>query len=216
MEDYYEDFLRAYLWDLYRSEAKIETLIKKAIKEEYPIYHFKRVRIVPRIAKILGMLKGMLPKEGTLLDVGIGKGRTTWPILETFTNNRILSIDKDENSFFMASHVKMGGINNFYPMLGDIAEFKLDLKIDILSALEVLEHIPNYKKAIKNMCSLSDKIIISVPSEPDDNPDHVNLFTEEKLVALFGINKMELKFDNVPGHLIAIASKKSEEISEEK
>lgn len=53
-------------------------------------------------------------------------------------------------------------------------------------ASEVLEHIPDVKKAIENIVLVLKKYIaISCPNKRDSNPDHINFLTPEILNILF-------------------------------
>ena len=50
-------------------------------------------------------------------------------------------------------------------------------------------------------------VVVTVPSKPDNNPEHIHLLTKDKLTGLFlraGCEK--LKFGGVSGHLMAVAS----------
>ena len=47
----------------------------------------------------------------------------------------------------------------------------------------------------------------TVPSKPDDNPEHIHLFTKESLGELFrSVGCSKLNFGAVPGHLFMVAS----------
>ena len=50
-------------------------------------------------------------------------------------------------------------------------------------------------------------MIVTVPSRPDDNPEHIHLLDKERLRAAFasaGVSR--LSFGGVPGHLTLIAT----------
>ena len=50
-------------------------------------------------------------------------------------------------------------------------------------------------------------IVVSVPSKPDDNPDHIHLLTQEILETLFNdAGCKKLKFDEVNNHRILFAT----------
>ena len=79
----------------------------------------------------------------------------------------------------------------------------------MVTLLEVLEHIKDYKKAIKNAIRLSSSfIVITVPSKEDNNPEHINLLTKDILTKVFNENNItNLKFGSVNGHLFLVARK---------
>ena len=74
--------------------------------------------------------------------------------------------------------------------------------------LEVLEHIPKVEQAVNAAVRLTRRyVVVTVPSKPDNNPEHIHLLTKERLTELFSAAGCErLKFGGVNGHLIAIAS----------
>ena len=50
-------------------------------------------------------------------------------------------------------------------------------------------------------------VVATVPSRPDDNPEHIHLLTKQKLTELFeNAGCRRLHFDGVPGHLFLAAS----------
>ena len=73
--------------------------------------------------------------------------------------------------------------------------------------MEVLEHIPNVEEAIRAAVRLAKRsVIVSVPSKPDNNPEHIHLLTKPILTELFAkAGCANLHFDGVPNHLIAVA-----------
>ena len=93
-------------------------------------------------------------------------------------------------------------------------ETLLPVDIDAMCAknrelLEVLEHIPNVRVAIRNAVRLARRFaVVSVPSKPDNNPEHIHLLTKPILTAYFEeAGCKALRFDAVSGHLILIARK---------
>jgi len=71
-----------------------------------------------------------------------------------------------------------------------------------------LEHIPDYDAAGQAAVRLARRlVVVTVPSQPDDNPHHLRLFTQEMLETSFrnaGVTR--LKFDAVRGSRVLFAS----------
>ena len=108
----------------------------------------------------------------------------------------------------MLEDIKNGGIDNLTVINSDFCNLQLDKKsVDVVTMLEVLEHIENVEKAVEKAVEIAKKyIVITVPSKPDDNPEHIHLLTKNDLTAIFnrlGITK--LTFDGVNGHLFMVA-----------
>ena len=73
--------------------------------------------------------------------------------------------------------------------------------------LEVLEHIPEVERAVKAAVKIARKyVVVTVPSKPDNNPEHIHLFTKDKLTNMFQSAGCEkLHFDGVEGHIFMVA-----------
>ena len=78
--------------------------------------------------------------------------------------------------------------------------------------LEVLEHIPEVEKAGTAAVRMAKKyVVVSVPSKPDDNPEHIHLLTRDILTELFTqVGCGRLHFSGVNGHLILVAALEKE------
>ena len=114
------------------------------------------------------------------------------------------------NRLELLNNIKTGGINNLNVLNQDLTNLTLlDNSFDVVTILEVLEHIPNVEKAIKEAIRVSKQfIVITVPSKEDNNPEHIHLLTKDKLTQLFNNNGVtNLKFSGVNGHLFLVAKK---------
>lgn len=73
--------------------------------------------------------------------------------------------------------------------------------------LEVLEHVPDTRKALAEVCRVARRFaLFSVPSKADDNPEHIHLFDQQQLRSLLseqGIGRVS--FEYVLNHLLVIA-----------
>ena len=107
----------------------------------------------------------------------------------------------------MLSCIIGGGLENLSVLKSDIVnDFIPPKSVDVVTLLEVLEHIPNVKKAIENAVKIAKKyIIVTVPSKEDDNPEHIHLLDKQTLTNYFNeCGVTNLSFDGVNGHLFMV------------
>ena len=189
------------------SEDEQNELIELGRESGVKLYHFKKSdRQLPRVSKTLGFLKGIYLE--TLLDVGSGRGVFLLPFLEDFPYVNVTTVDILDKRIEMLSDLVSGGVENLTVKKADVCEQPFpDNSFDVVTMLEVLEHIPNVEAAIQAAVNMAKKyIVVTVPSKEDDNPEHIHLLTKERLTACFnacGVKR--LSFDGVTGHLIMIA-----------
>ena len=173
-------------------------------------HYFKAKEDLPRVKSVLGFLQGVIPAGQckTLLDVGSGRGAFLFPLLRDFPTLEVTSIDILPHRIELLDCLHQGGITNLHPILGDICTWNApDKSYDVVTMLEVMEHIPDTEAVVRNAIRLANNyIVVSVPSKPDDNPEHIHLFSNEDLKSLFmehGCKKV--KFISVTNHRIMVA-----------
>ena len=98
--------------------------------------------------------------------------------------------------------------------VGDICTFKIDKKFDLISCFETIEHIRDYKTAIKNLYDLLNKggtLLISSPNRPVTSPNcntlndkpsnefHTQEFIPEELLLLLSENGFSADKNNLYG-----------------
>ncbi len=185
-----------------------EKIIESAKSLDIKLYHFKYSdRQLPRVNKVLGFLKGIYFES--LLDVGSGRGVFLIPFIEEFPYIQAKSVDILDKRIDMLSDLANGGIDNLGVEKANICRQPYpDNSVDVVTMLEVLEHIPDVEAAIRAAVNMARKyVVVTVPSKADNNPEHIHLLTKEKLTKYFtacGVSKFS--FDGVPGHLFMIAN----------
>lgn len=177
---------------------------------EMKMHYFKTKEDLPRVQVVLGFLQGIVPAGQcrSLLDVGSGRGVFLFPLLREFPDLEVTSVDILPHRVELLDCISKGGVSNLHPMLADFCSEELPEKsYDVVTMLEVLEHIPDTEAAVRNAVRLArNYIIVSVPSKPDDNPEHIHLFSNDDLKNHFldaGCSKV--KFISVTNHRIMIA-----------
>ena len=185
-----------------------EDLLALARERGIDLHHLKRFDELPRVRAVLGFLRGIRPAE--LLDIGSGRGAFLFPFLRAFPGTPVTSVEKDERRADMLDAVSRGGFDRLSAVRADICSWDApDAAYDVVTMLEVLEHIPDVRSAVLNACRIARRYVaVTVPNKPDDNPEHIHLLTKPVLTGLFkAAGCADLKFDAVPGHLILFAKK---------
>ena len=170
------------------------------------LHYFKRHDALPRVSAVMGFLRGIQPES--LLDVGSGRGVFLFPFMREFTRVPVTSLDILERRVELLKAVHDGGLENLTALNASICDWDApDHAFDVVTLLEVLEHIPDVQAAIANAVRLARRyVVVTVPSKPDDNPEHIHLLTKPILTKLFeSAGSSALRFDGVPGHLIMTA-----------
>src|SRR5262249_8543652 len=143
------------------------------------LHKFKRQAELPRVRRVLGVLQGFAP--GGLLDIGSGRGAFLWPLLDRFPHLPVIALDHNPIRVIDIDAVRRGGWENLSSLLADATAIALaDDCMDVVTALEVLEHMPRPAMAAAEAVRIARKFVIaSVPSKEDDNPEHIQLFDRE-------------------------------------
>ncbi|MBO0794797.1 MAG: class I SAM-dependent methyltransferase [Ktedonobacteraceae bacterium] len=188
------------------SAAEAQVLIQLAQVQELRIHRFKRTMELPRVRKVLGILRGLQPRN--LLDIGSGRGAFLWPLLDSFPSLPVTCVDMLDYRIADLQAVQRGGIVQLSALQADVTALPFgERTFDVVTMLEVLEHVPDTRRALAEICRVASRfVILSVPSKEDDNPEHIHLFDQRRLRSLLeeqGIRRVS--FDYVPNHMIVVA-----------
>ncbi len=169
-------------------------------------HYFKRHEALPRVKAVLGFLRGVRPES--LLDVGSGRGVFLFPFMREFPWVPVTCLDILDRRVALLNAIRDGGVESLTALKESICDWDApDRAFDVVTLLEVLEHIPNVRAAVTNAVRLARRyVVVTVPSKPDDNPEHIHLLTKPVLAELFHSAGCDnLQFDGVPGHLFMVA-----------
>ncbi len=186
-----------------------EGLYQLGKEQGMKLYRFKDThRDLPRVRKVLGFLKGIAFES--LLDVGSGRGVFLFPFLTDFPWVQVTALDILEHRVAFLQQIARGGVERLTAVQADLCRQPFpENSFDVVTLLEVLEHIPEVDRAVQAAVNMARQfVVVTVPNQPDNNPEHIHLLTKDKLTALFHAAGCEkLSFDGVNGHLILIARK---------
>ncbi len=191
------------------TEVPVRTadLLAFARARKLSVHRFKQSALLPRVKTVIGILKGLYPDE--LLDIGTGRGVFIWPLLNELPDLKTVCIDLNSRHIKVLSAVSSGGYPNIQARTMDATCIQYpENSFHTITMLEVLEHIPDYRQAAVELLRVARRfIVISVPSKPDTNPEHINLFTKKDIMNLFGRPPVKnIRFSTVPNHMIAVVS----------
>ena len=178
-------------------------MLRFEVERLHIIHAFKKIDpLLPRVKKVLGFLQGVQP--GSLLDVGSGRGAFLFPFLDRFPWVETTSIDLLDHRIDFLQTLSAGGLQNLKAVQADLCSQPFpERSFDVVTLLEVLEHIPDVEAAVSAAVRMGRKyIVVTVPSKEDNNPEHIHLLTKEVLTGLFEkAGCTRLHFDGVHGHL---------------
>jgi ubiquinone/menaquinone biosynthesis C-methylase UbiE len=208
MNEYYARPLEAYLkGNGYRTVAGGTDAYSAGKAAGLKVHYFKRSALLPRVGLVLGFLRGI--EFDSLLDVGSGRGAFLWPFLDEFPDKETHVVDLLPQRVALHRAVAAGGTFNLHVHEGDVRSLTLpDKSVDVVTLLEVLEHIPDVAGAVRNAVRMARRhVVVTVPSQKDDNPEHIHLLSKERLRELFGAAGCgKLNFGGVPGHTFMVAT----------
>lgn len=171
-----------------------------------PLHYFKRVPLLPRIQWALGVLHSLQPAE--LLDIGSGRGKFLWPLLDAFPALPVTAVDVDPRRVRDLEAVQLGGIDRLTVRQANAVQLPFAARaFAVVTLLEVLEHIPTPAPALAEAVRVARRaVLLSAPSRPDDNPEHLHLFGEADLRALLlAAGAIQVKVQQEPGHWLVLA-----------
>jgi ubiquinone/menaquinone biosynthesis C-methylase UbiE len=181
-------------------------LIRLGLARELPLHRFKRTMGLPRVARVLGILRGLQPAR--LLDIGSGRGVFLWPLLDTFPDLPVTAVDRLPHRVADIAAVRAGGVAQLTASRQDATALAVRTNgADVVTMLEVLEHIPEAGRALAEACRVAGRfLILSVPSRPDNNPEHIHLFDRAWLTErLHQHGAARVSIEYVLNHLIVVA-----------
>lgn len=186
--------------------GQMEAICQAGRQAQLKLYRFKDHSDLPRVQKVMGFLRGVWPES--LLDVGSGRGVFLFPLLSEFDALPVTSVDVLDYRAAFLQDIRRGGVETLTALEQDICAWDMpDRSFDVVTLLEVLEHIPDVERAVRAAVRLARRyVVLTVPSKPDDNPEHIHLLTKDRLTDLFTrAGCTSLRFDGVPGHLFMAA-----------
>ena len=190
------------------TEKDTAALISYGAEHGLKLYHFKIKDDLPRVRAVLGVLYGIQPQN--LLDIGSGRGVFLFPFMRDFPYVPVTSVDILPHRVEMLKSIAAGGMTKLEARNENICTWEAsDESYDVVTMLEVLEHIPDAEAAVRNAVRMAKRfVIVSVPSHPDSNPEHIHLFTKDMLTEMFtSAGCRKLNFSGVNGHMILVAGK---------
>ena len=210
MVNFYAEFAAAYARGKLElnSDCSDEEALAQAQAAGLRLHRFKRSSQLPRVRRVLGILRALEPER--LLDLGTGRGVFLWPLLEEFPELAVTCVDVLDYRVADLQAVARGGVPRLGAIEADLNSLPFeDGQFPVVTMLEVLEHVPEPQQALKEVCRVAERsLVVSVPSQADDNPEHLHLFRGEQLRQwLCELGWTRVKLDGVLNHLVIVAQR---------
>jgi ubiquinone/menaquinone biosynthesis C-methylase UbiE len=181
-------------------------LVEAAGRAGLRVHRFKRTMGLARVQRVIVALRAIAPAD--LLDVGTGRGAFLWPLVDAFPGLAVTCCERLEQRVKQLQACRVGGLTTLQSVRADATRLPVaDRSVDVVTLLEVLEHIPDAPAALACAVRAAKRfVVLSVPSHADDNPEHVHLFDRLALQRMFlTAGAARVSFDQVHNHLIAVA-----------
>ena len=203
MERYFTELAIAFVRGrLDQPHATIETGLQAGLR----LHKFKQNTELPRVRTVLGILRSLQPDN--LLDIGSGRGTFLWPLLADFPGLPVTAAEiADRRSGDLAA-VRRGGVPRLTVVSADVHQLPFAPRsFDVVTMLEVIEHLANPQLALREgLRSARRFVVVSVPSTPDENPEHLCLFTMGQLKEMaVEAGATRTTFEHVLNHRIMLA-----------
>jgi 2-polyprenyl-3-methyl-5-hydroxy-6-metoxy-1,4-benzoquinol methylase len=120
----------------------------------------------------------------------------------------VLAIDENVRAVADIAAVAAGGVTRLAASVMDARRVALGAaSVDVVTILEVLEHLEEPERAAREAVRVARGFVVaSVPSVPDENPEHLRLYDRrslERLLLEAGARKVSIEY--VLNHMIAVA-----------
>jgi SAM-dependent methyltransferase len=205
MDGYFEDLTASFIRGRLGLDGDWNSLLESAREAGLRIHKFKRNSELPRVARIVGMLRSIQPES--VLDLGSGRGTFLWPLLNTFPTVPVTAVEIHPQRLTDLAAVRRGGVARLSVVAADLQKLPIRPRsFDVVTMLEVLEHLPDPAAAAHCAFQAGRRfVVVTVPSKEDDNPEHLRVFTERDLRRMFETSgASRVQFGGVLNHRVAL------------
>lgn len=203
---FYSEIAAAWLRGLGRT-GDDDDLIAGALRDGVSLQRFKKSVVLPRVRKVLGVLRGLSPSS--LLDIGSGRGTFLWPLLDTRPHYAVTAVELNPIRLAMLGAVMSDGHAGLRAAMADVTRLPFAAaSIDVITCLEVLEHLRDPAAGVAELVRVATRfVVVSVPSHEDDNPEHLHLIDRRTMETMFlAAGARRFQADYVLNHMVGVAT----------
>src|SRR5947209_3122049 len=155
---YYTDLAAAYVRGTLADAPDLAPaeLVRFGLGAGLRLRRFRRGAALPRVRKVLGLLRGLAPAD--LLDAG--SGVSLWPLLDAFPGLPVLAIDTAPRRVEALRAVARGGVPRLRAARMDVTRLALpDGAADGVTCLDVLDCLPEPGRAVAEVVRVAPRFV---------------------------------------------------------
>ncbi len=186
---------------------EINELILIGLRKEMRLDVLKRRIDSPEVTKVMGFLRGIQPDN--LLDICAPDGSFIWRIMDEFRFLPATLMDISDAYTEMAKFMHKGGFANIKGQSAEILDMSCfsNEQFDVVTALDVLQHVSEGEKAIFEICRVAKRFIICVVPLTKD-AQHKSHYSEQMMRNAFKKRDIhQFRVEAVRNSLVIVARK---------
>jgi len=197
----------------------INSLIESNPNSDVAIKYHSKNKIVKKLMKdyeenFYSVLQDVV-NINNLIEIGAGEGFWSKILAEKYPKAKIVSSDISDDEY-VTRKKNLQKYHNISVIKADATKLEFeDNSFDLVVCLEVLEHIPKYEEALKEIFRVnSNYALLSVPNEPiwsllnllrgkylsrmGNTPDHVNRWSKKSFLEIVKKNGYKIIKSKMP------------------